>query len=276
MNDSINQIFELARTGNLKEAASLINQKIEQKENLENMNIALAHILLLAGDWSYMNRLLPKDTNFFMTSGYLNSIGMGRPINGHDQPVPWFTYPAIDFLDGIVKPEWNVFEWGSGNSTLWWASRVESVTAVEDNAAWFEEVTQQMPGNATVLKREGEDYYSAISEFGGKLFDAVIVDGSSRNDCARFAVSHLKESGILIFDNSDDGRYEESSDFLNEMGFLRIDFWGLIPSYLYKNCTSIYLKDPKILGDNTHPSNHQSSVGISCFQAMANNKTSKP
>lgn len=273
MNDSMNQIFELARAGKLKEAAAQICQKVDRNEDLENMNIALAHILLLAGDWAYMNRLLPKDTNFFMTSGFLNSIGMGRPINNLDQPVPWFTYPAIDFLDGIVQREWSVFEWGSGNSTLWWASRVESVTAVEDDATWFEEVTKQMPENAKVLKREGPEYYSAISEFEGSTFDAIIVDGSSRNDCARFAVSHLKENGILIFDNSDDGRYEESSDFLKDMGFLRIDFWGLIPSYLYKNCTSIYFKDPQILGNYKHPSKHQSSVGMSCFQAMGKNKS---
>jgi tetratricopeptide (TPR) repeat protein len=47
-----------------------------------------------------------------------------------------------------------------------------------------------------------------------------------------------------------------------------LDFWGLIPSHIYKNCTSILLKNSGILQSLSGlPSEHRSSVGISCGQA---------
>lgn len=55
---------------------------------------------------------------------------------------------------------------------------------------------------------------------------------------------------------------------LIDQGYYRIDFWGPIPSYLYKNCTSVFFKDPALLRRTAVPSVHRSSVGISCFQAM--------
>ena len=275
MSDAIDNIFALANAGKLSDAVTLIHQLVDRGESPEGANIALAHILLLAGDWQYINQLIPANTNTLVASGFIRSIGMGRPINALNQPVPWFTYPAIDFLDRIVKPEWSVFEWGSGNSTLWWSGRVASVVAVEDDAVWYEEVVKQMPANVQLLKKTEADYYSAIADYPANSFDAIVVDGSSRNDCARFGVSRLKEDGVLIFDNSDNVKFAESSAILKDLGFYRIDFWGLIPSYFYKNCTSLYFRDPGFLKHYQSPHLHQSSVGPSCSQAMEQNKAQR-
>ena len=275
MSEAIDKIVELTNAGKLSDAVTMIHQLVDRNEDLKGANIALAHILLLAGDWQYINRLLPENTNTLMTSGFISSIGMGRPVNALGQPVPWFTYPAIDFLDGIVEKEWSVFEWGSGNSTLWWADRVASVVAVEDDADWYEEVIKQVPSKVQLLKKTEADYYSAITDFPANSFDVIVVDGSSRNDCARFALSRLKENGILIFDNSDNIKFSESSTMLKDLGFYRIDFWGLIPSYLYKNCTSLYFRDTEFLKNYGTPCEHSSSVGLSCSQAMEQNKLSR-
>jgi hypothetical protein len=32
--------------------------------------------------------------------------------------LPWISYAAIDFLDGYLKPDMTVYEYGSGGSTL--------------------------------------------------------------------------------------------------------------------------------------------------------------
>ena len=32
--------------------------------------------------------------------------------------LPWISYGAIDFLDGYLKPDMTVYEYGSGGSTL--------------------------------------------------------------------------------------------------------------------------------------------------------------
>lgn len=41
--------------------------------------------------------------------------------------IPWYTYPAIEYLKSFDFKECDVFEFGSGNSSLYWSSRARSV-----------------------------------------------------------------------------------------------------------------------------------------------------
>ena len=48
-----------------------------------------------------------------------------------------------------------------------------------------------------------------------------MIDGSWRDDCARFAVSHLKPGGIIYLDNSDKGpNMQETGDIPQARAFL--------------------------------------------------------
>jgi len=262
------EIHRLVENGELKQAADLIRSCMDSGADLGGMNIFSAHVIFQAADWDGVTRNLPPETNFFATSGLLNSILKGRPLNAQDEPIPWFTYPAIDFLDSVVRPDWTVFEWGSGNSTLWWAARTAHVVSVEDDAAWYAEVVKQVRPNSQSLFRQGSDYFEALSAYPDAAFDVIVIDGSSRNDCARVAPDKLKPGGLIVFDNADSQEFDAAQQFLIDQGYYRIDFWGPIPSYLYKNCTSVFFKDPALLRRTAVPSAHHSSVGISCFQAM--------
>ena len=53
-------------------------------------------------------------------------------------PIPWYTYPAIEYLAQFDYSDKKIFEYGCGNSSLFWAARAESVTSIEDNPEWFE------------------------------------------------------------------------------------------------------------------------------------------
>jgi len=263
-----NDIQEYLNQGKIKEAAAYIKQALENGTDLENLDISLAHILLLSGDWAEIDALLAHNTNFLSSSGWLNSIATQRPVNKDSRPIPWYTYPAIDFLDGIVKKDWTVFEWGCGNSTHWWSFKAGEVISVEDNESWYREVKVHLPDNAELYFKTENDYSDSILAFPDKHFDAIIIDGSSRNASARNSIAKIKDNGIIIFDNSDNALFDQSQKHLVDAGFYRIDFWGLIPSYLYKNCTSIYFKDPVILRNDRVPSAHKSSIGMSCQQSL--------
>jgi len=179
------EIQQFLNEGKIKEAAAYIKEALKNGANLENMNVNLAHILLLAGEWSEITALLPKGTNFFHTSGWLNSLGCNRPINEENKPIPWFTYPAIEFLDDIVDKNWKVFEWGSGNSTLWWASKVKKIIAIEDNQEWFMEVKNQLPQNSEIFYRTHNEYFDSILMYPDCSFDAIVIDGSYRNEASK-------------------------------------------------------------------------------------------
>ena len=268
----IDKALELYSKGDVVGAASEIYKSLENNEDLQGKQVILAHVLLLAQDWATITALLNKGTNSLLTSGWLQSLASGRPVNEKMEPVAWFTYPAIDFLEGISKKEWNVFEWGSGNSTKWWAKRVRSVTAIEDDEKWYQEVSKSLPINAHISFKHGGEYVECINEYPDESFDVIVVDGSQRNATARACTKKVKHDGIIIFDNSDMQSHDEGQIFLDESGFSRLDFWGLVPSYLYKNCTSVYFKTLETLKPKVIPSKFVSSVGLSCAQYTDNSK----
>lgn len=73
--------------------------------------------------------------------GYLT----GNVTDGAGKPIPWYTYPAVDFLEKLVRPEWSVFEYGAGNSTLWWRERCKRVTSVEHDREWTDFLLKRHP-----------------------------------------------------------------------------------------------------------------------------------
>jgi len=271
----IKQIDQFLSSGQLKEAAVLIEDALKNGVDLQGRHITYANVLMQCCAWDKIATLMPEDTNTLITSGWIKSLAHGRPLNYKNEPIPWITYPAIDFLDSIVKRNWKTFEWGAGNSTLWWASKVDSVVSIEDNIVWYKEIISKMPSNAFVCNHVDKlEYANSIRSYPDKSFDVIVIDGSHRNDCAKKSINKLKDSGIIVFDNSDSSEYNESMVFLNNNGFFRIDFWGLIPSYMYKNCTSVFCRDSSLFTGAPPPSRHVSSVGISCFQAIE--KINKP
>lgn len=233
----------------------------------EGNHINIAHYLFCSMEWDYINALLPEGTTWPLNSGWLNSINQNRPVNAGSLPIPWFTYAAIDFLTGIIRPSWHVFEWGCGNSTLWWANNVTSITGIEDNIDWLNLIKKDLPENATIQYKDNPvEYAEAINSFDG-LFDCIVIDGKHRNQCTIAAIKKIAPSGIIVFDNSDRAEYQDADALLKKEGFFRVDFWGPMPSYLYKSCTSIYSKEVKQL-NAPHPSQLNSAVGVSCDQVF--------
>ena len=176
---------------------------------------------------------------------------------------------SIDFLEPRVRPTWSVLEWGCGSSTLWWASRTQQVLSVEHDPDWHQLIAAETPPNATVSLAEDLDRYVELPHrHSASPFDAIVIDGEHRNECARLAISLIRPDGIIIFDNSDRKMYRDGLTHLMNAGWQRLDFFGLIPSYLYRNCTSIFYRNTDFLKPATLPCDHQSSLGPTCAQVM--------
>ncbi|HTI90994.1 MAG TPA: hypothetical protein VL727_10425, partial [Puia sp.] len=149
--------------------------------------------------------------------------------------LPWITFSAIDHLKKIVRPEMTVFEYGSGGSTLFWASRVKKIISVEHDKGWFERMRREM-SDAVAAKvqylliepvkdahfgtknfENPDDYISSGEHFAGKNFEAyvksidrypdshfdiIVVDGRARPSCIKHSIPKLKRDGWLVVDNS--------------------------------------------------------------------------
>jgi hypothetical protein len=269
MQESVARIVAAIQAGRYREAGTLIEQGLaDRPAEILAHRVDMARWMLLAANWPLVTRLLMPGTNFFLESGWLESLVAGKPVDKAGQPIPWYTYPAIEFLEPRVQSGFRVFEFGAGWSTLWWARRVAEVAAVEHDAAWHASVASALPGNAGVaLCTEREAYVGELARRGG-LFDVIVVDGEWRNECARAAAARLKPSGALVFDNSDRTAFADGVRYLSEQGWLRVDFFGLVASYPYKNCTSLFFRDTCWLQAAPVPSRQFTSIGASCSQAM--------
>jgi hypothetical protein len=262
--------FDAFKRQQFAEAVRLFRAAYDLDGSLvRHSHIAAAHAMLLSCDWAAVSRLLPANTNWPFSSGWLNSIYGGLPVNAAGEPIPWYTYPATEFIENKIPPNATVFEWGCGHSTLWWARRAAQVRSVEGNHQWYTQIFGKLPVNAKLSFAENQtSYVETIRNQDIGKFDVIVVDGDFRNECAEAAAAYLKPDGFIVFDNSDGREFDAGVRHLNDVAKYRIDFFGIIPSFLYKNCTSVFFRDPAMLARGALPSRTVSSVGPSCWQAM--------
>ncbi len=173
-------------------------------------------------------------------SGWLRSWQLGRPVTREGEPLPWYTYGAMHFLERRLQPRMRVFEYGSGHSTLWYSSRVTTVVSVEHDRAWAREMAELAPANATVvLQTEMTAYVNEIKRHDGP-FDIVVIDGIWRPESAAAAVGHLASDGVMIWDNSNSEEFEEARrDIAALCDFREIFFYGFGPTCVRAWSTSI-------------------------------------
>ena len=245
------------------EEAFLFNNKLKQM----GFQIPYAHSILLSTDWEKFDRVISKDINYLNSSGWLNSIWKNQAMNADSHPIPWYTYPAIEFIEDKTDKCFYVFEYGSGMSTLWWALRVNKIYSVEHNSDFFNSLIKIVPKNVYLsLKENSTEYVARINEFPDQSFDCVVIDGIERCQCVKYSIPKLKNTGFLIFDNTDKKAYDEGIIYLAQNDFKRIDFFGMSPCYSYKNCTSIFFKDDNLFIQKTLPSKKNSCLGKSYYQ----------
>lgn len=208
----------------------------------------LARLMLAVKSLPYWIELCGR-ASYLERSGWFKSRQRRQPVDSQGEPIPWITYPAIHFLNGRVRPEMRVFEFGSGASTLWWARRVRSVTSCEHDLAWFERTRASVPSNVQLshVAREGQQYSREILRY-ERAFEIVVIDGRDRVECAKNCLGALTADGVVIWDNSDREEYQPGFDFLLQHGFRRLDFTGLGPLVAFDWCTSIFYRDQNCLG----------------------------
>ena len=174
--------------------------------------------------------------------GHFESVRRYASIDGNGNPVPWYTYPAIEFLKQFDFSAASVFEYGSGNSTIFWSSRAARVVSVEDEEEWVEQLRPRLPPNCTFLyEHDLRRYPDAIRTSPGP-FDVIVVDGPARArtrmKCAQAALPHLKPGGLIILDNSD--WVPETAAVLRAADLLQVDMSGFAPIAAQTQTTSFF------------------------------------
>lgn len=131
---------------------------------------------------------------------------------------PWITRESRELLDRLLKSTDRGLEFGPGETTLYFAPRVEHVTSVEGFEHWHALLEQRLEehgvDNVSLYLASAEEhgyetdahrdsYVHACPELAGQSLDFVLVDGEYRDDCAHRAIGLLRPGGMLILDNAE-------------------------------------------------------------------------
>ena len=195
----------------------------------------------------YAHVLLRHDS-YLRRTGWFKSFDQNLPVSNDGSPLPWFTYPAIQFLEPRIRRDFAVFEYGCGHSTLWWADRVSKIVSCEHDTSWYDKISDRVPAHVSLnlADLDSGQYSSFVGRF-DETYDIVVIDGRDRVRCAKNALSALKGNGVVIWDNSDRPEYQEGYDLLANDGFKRLDFYGLGPIGTQAWCTSVFYREENCL-----------------------------
>lgn len=189
--------------------------------------------------------LLSLENNGYLKErNWVKSVKLKQSIGKNGEPIPWFTYPFIDFLKVRLIKNMKVFEFGSGNSTIWFAKRVSSIVSVEHNEKWYNKIREAIPQNAKIIFNNptNENEYHKIIKTMTDKFDLIIVDAIDRVNCLRVSKDHLSENGVIILDNSNRPEYSDGINYLLKHNFKKIEFVGMTSSITTSSATTIFYK----------------------------------
>ncbi|MBL7804672.1 MAG: hypothetical protein JNL02_13105 [Saprospiraceae bacterium] len=181
-----------------------------------------------AQSWRHLRQILSYRKSWQL------SFNLGR--NSVSDERPWLTLKAQEIISSLIQPEYKVFEYGGGGSTLFLCQRVQQVVTVEDHEEWFSRLKhtikekgfsnwdglfirpEERKDNAIkshtlpsdfISGAKGlqhltyEKYARSIEAYPSGFFDLILVDGRARPSCIQCALPYLKPGGLLVVDNTE-------------------------------------------------------------------------
>lgn len=195
---------------------------------------------------------------FALQTGHFRSALTSKAVDRSGEPVPWYTYPAIELLRAKSFAGKRVLEFGAGQSTIWWARQAEEIVSFEGNSAWCKYVRTRIRANASLHLVDWQltDFEKLVPP--DSRFDVIVIDGLDRLTAAAKSRNMLNPGGVFILDNAEgywgpEGTYPIVNLFRNA-GYARVDFYGFSPGNILPHCTSFFFRDKCFLfEDNDNP-----------------------
>lgn len=181
---------------------------------------------------------------YLYETGWMESAIRGYPVDKDGTPLPWISIPTIEILKEKKLNNLFIFEYGSGNSTIWFSKRVKRIVSIEHDKKWYEyQKKQPKLLNTEVFYQElnyNDSYADRIKEY--SEIDIALIDGRDRVNCAINSKDFLSSRGVIILDDSQRENYKEAIIFLKKSGFKELKLVGMNIGRPIKKTTSIFYK----------------------------------
>lgn len=204
----------------------------------------------LALHYKAYSALIRNKCSYLYLTGWIQSLDAKKPVDKDGNPIPWMNFAVIQILKERLKDDHNLFEYGCGYSTSFFARRVKSVTSVEHSKSWYHKFKTTVPENVRLIFQENDqdgDYCRAIG-CRNDLYDVVVIDGRDRVNCVKQGIRSLSAGGVILLDDSSRDRYQDGLDFAKENGFRALDIESIKPTDTIIDRTTILYRDGNCFG----------------------------
>lgn len=173
------------------------------------------------------------DTEFWVRR-FISSILYYRIYRKIFPGTPWYSPGAIRFLKYKLNKKFKVFEYGSGQSSVWYSLHVREYFGVENNNQWYNSISSRLKNEKAkiLFAPTKEAYVHSIDNYPDKYFELISIDGRHRVDCLCAAIPKLQDDGYIVFDDSQRPKYNKIFEIMNQWKSFVYDF-GIIQTTIF-------------------------------------------
>ena len=201
----------------------------------ENDHASESNLQLVKANYKWVD--LASRLDILEKRGVFESSLTGLPVK-NNEPQPLLTFSFMDWFETQDFSEYQLIEYGSGNSTFYFAKYCKEVYSFEQNYKWYNELKDKLPGN---VKYHYVNDWHPLPKVHHEPLNITLVDFAGFRYRAVKQLIDEDESDLVILDNSDTS--PNSSKLLLENGYKEITFWGGKLSEHYESCTSIFFRN---------------------------------
>ena len=145
--------------------------------------------------------------------------------------------------------EMRILEFGCGASTIFLSQRVKEVVSFEIDSEWAKKTRESIKNGAIKIidVKDLSDYSSYLDMINGK-YDILIIDNlGDRMQCAANNLRHLKDNGVVIWDNTDGPDWTDIKSFMSKHSYKEISFTGMVAQELSYSKTTLFYRENNCL-----------------------------
>ena len=210
---------------------------------------------------------LNKDSNvsFYIKNKYLQIASIlntldAKGMNQKDQ-TPALSIPFLDWLNTYDFSDYKMIEFGSGDSTNYFADRFLSVTSFETNEEWYNHLSKKIKNNVDYRLLSQKNAISGNYDISIDEKTVVIVDIAGDRTYFMKSFFNKNQPYMLFFDNAE--WYPDTCQYIQNLGYSEIPFWGIRFDEHYDKKTSVFIKHGYVIPKTKYKHFAQGSLTFS-------------
>lgn len=139
---------------------------------------------------------------------------------------PYMNNKEIEFIRSFFSDRFDVLEWGSGGSTIYFSKFCNRYFSIEHDKSWYDKINKIKPENVKYYyvknnlprshptkKEEFIDYINFVDKIGVRRYDLVLIDGRARKFCAEKVLDYVDDESLVFIHDWERKEYHSVLEF---------------------------------------------------------------